>query len=90
MPFDAPHPVTLPVDAATYHGVPRHELACHALAQLGPAQRNAVIAVDLSEAGSFVNMGMNFGRVAWRMRWRHAGLPEMSGCIAVRNGEIVR
>jgi hypothetical protein len=90
MPFDAPQAASLPVDSATFHGVPRHELACHALARLGPSQRAAVIAVEMSEAGTFVNMGMNFGRVIWRMKWRHAGLPEMSGSIAVRNGEIVQ
>jgi hypothetical protein len=34
-------------------------------------------------------MGLNFERVAWRAVWRRPGLPQMSGIIPVRRGEIV-
>jgi hypothetical protein len=89
MPLDAVLPATLPVDAAQLHGVERHVLVRHALAQLSPELRRAVIAVELTDAGSFVNMGMNFDRVAWRAVWRLPGLPEVSGSIALWKGEIV-
>ncbi len=89
MPLDAALPATLPVDAAELHGVARHELVRHALDQLSPAQRRALIAVELADAGGFVNMGLNFDRVTWRAVWRLPGLPEISGSIALRKGEIV-
>lgn len=89
MPLDAALPATLPVDAAELHGVERHLLVRHALDQLSPELRRAVIAVELSDAGGFVNMGMNFDRVGWRAVWRLPGLPEISGSIALRRGEIV-
>ncbi|PWS34480.1 hypothetical protein DFH01_26060 [Falsiroseomonas bella] len=89
MPLDFAGPLTAPVDAAELHGVPRHLLARHVLDQLSVELRRAVIAVELSEAGSFVNMGMNFDRVAWRIAWRRPGLPQMSGTIPVHRGEIV-
>ncbi len=88
MPLDVAGPLNLPVDAAELHGVPRYQLARHVMEQLSPALRRAVIAIELSEAGSFVNMGLNFDRVAWRAVWRCTGLPEMSGVIPVRQGEI--
>jgi hypothetical protein len=90
MPLDAALPATaLPVDAMALCGAPRHVLARHALAEVPPALRRAVIAVELSDAGPFVNLGMNFDRVAWRIAWRLPGLPEISGSIALRQGEIV-
>jgi hypothetical protein len=89
MPLDAVLPATMPVDAAELHGVPRHLLACHVLDRLAPALRRAVVAIELEEAGTLVNMGMNFDRVAWRAVWRLPGLPALSGSIAVRQGEIV-
>jgi hypothetical protein len=89
MPLDAALPATMPVDAAAFHGVERHVLVRHALAQLSPALRRSVIAVELEDAGGFVNMGMNFDRVAWRAVWRLPGLPEISGSIALWKGEIV-
>lgn len=89
MPLDLVAPDTLPVDAAELHGVPRHLLARHVLDRLAPALRRAVIAIELEEAGGFVNLGMNFERVAWRAVWRLPGLPALSGSIAVWKGEIV-
>ena len=89
MPLDLVVPATLPVDAMQLHGVPRHVLAHHVLDRLAPGQRGAVIAIELEEAGTFVNMGMNFHRVAWRAVWRLPGLPELSGSIALWRGEIV-
>jgi hypothetical protein len=89
MPLDVVAPVTLPVDATEFHGVPRHVLARHVLAGLSPAERRAVIAVDLEDGGRFVNLGMNFDRVLWRIAWRLPGLPEAAGVIPIRQGEIV-
>jgi hypothetical protein len=89
MPLDIAGPLTAPVDAAELHGVPRHLLARHVLDQLSPELRRAVIAIELTEAGGFANMGLNFERVAWRAVWRRPGLPQMSGIIPVRRGEIV-
>jgi hypothetical protein len=63
-------------------------LANHVLEQFSPELRRAVIAIELTEAGSFVNMGLNLDRVAWRAVWRRPGLPEMSGSIPIRRGEI--
>ena len=67
---------------------PRVALVCHALDQLAPSLRDAVAAIELESAGSFVNMGLNFDRVAWRAVWRQPGLPEVSGTIPVWKGEI--
>jgi hypothetical protein len=89
MPLDFAGPLTAPVDAAELHGVPRDLLARHVREQLCPALRPHLLAIKLTEAGSFVNMGMNFDRVAWRAVWRSPGLPQMSGTIPVRQGEIV-
>lgn len=88
MPLDIPLAQTLPVDAAEVHGVPRHVLVRHAMASLSAEQRRALIAVELADAGSFVNMGMNFDRVAWRAVWRLPGLPDAAGTIPVSKGEI--
>jgi hypothetical protein len=89
MPLDVVAPQTLPVDAAAFHGVPRHVLTRHVLAGLAPALRRAVIAVELEDGGRFVNLGMHFERVFWRIAWRLPGLPEMAGVIPIRQGEIV-
>jgi hypothetical protein len=90
MPLDAAIAAeALPVDAVSFHGVPRHVLARHAMAALDPASRRAVIAIEIEDAGRFVNMGMNFDRVRWRAVWRLPGLPEAGGIIALRKGEIV-
>ncbi len=89
MPLDVVAPQTLPVDAAAFHGVPRHVLTRHVLAGLAPAQRRAVIAIELEDGGRFVNLGMNFERVQWRVVWRLPGLPETEGVIPIRQGEIV-
>jgi hypothetical protein len=89
MPLDVAGPLTLPVDSTEIHGVPRHLLARHVLDQLAPDLRRAVIAIELTDAGSFVNMGLNVGQVAWRAVWRKAGLPEITGRIPVHRGEIV-
>jgi hypothetical protein len=90
MPLDAALPATMPVDAAALHGVARHVLVRHAMEQIAPERRRALIAVELSDAGGFVNMGMNFDRVAWRAVWRLPGLPEQSGSIALWKGEIAQ
>lgn len=89
MPLDIPFAETLPVDAAELHGVPRHVLVRHAMTHLTPEQRRSLIAVEVTDAGGMVNMGMNFDRVAWRAVWRLPGLPEAAGTIVVRKGEIV-
>jgi len=89
MPLDFVAPQTLPVDAAEFHGVPRHELTRHVLAGLAPALRRAVIAIELEDGGRFVNLGMHFDRVLWRAVWRLPGLPEAAGVIPLRKGEIV-
>jgi hypothetical protein len=89
MPFDV-----LPARRGTtrpdsdLHGVPRALLVRHALDQLAPALRDAVAEIALESAGSFVNMGLNFDRVAWRAVWRRPGLPEAAGTIPVWKGEI--
>jgi hypothetical protein len=92
MPFDfapaRPHPAALPVDATELAGVPRYELVRHALDQLPPSLRGAVAEIEVTEAGRFVHMGMNFDQVAWRAVWRRPGLPVASGTIPVWNGEI--
>lgn len=88
MPLDIPFAQTLPVDAAELHGVPRHVLVRHAMAGLSAEQRRALIAVELTDAGGFVNLGMNFDRVAWRAVWRLPGLPDTGGTIPVWKGEI--
>jgi hypothetical protein len=94
MPFDfAPAGLSqggiLPVDAAEFAGVPRHALVRHAMQQLPPSMRAAVAEIEVTEAGQFVHMGMNFDQVAWRAVWRRPGLPGASGTIPVWNGEIV-
>jgi hypothetical protein len=95
MPFDFAAPGLLApgllahVDAATLAGVPRHLLERHALEQLPPAMRGALAEIELTEAGQFVHMGMNFDQVAWRAVWRRPGLPGASGTIPVWHGEIV-
>jgi hypothetical protein len=87
MPFDVlPRSRTRP--EAELHGVPRALLVRHALDQLAPSLRAAVAAIELESAGGFVNMGLNFDRVAWRAVWRRPGLPEASGTIPVWKGEI--
>ena len=92
MPFDfatGAAPATRPaMQAPELHGVPREELVRHALDQLAPGLRAAVAAIELENAGSFVNMGMNFDRVGWRAVWRRPGLPATSGTIPVWKGEI--
>jgi hypothetical protein len=89
MPLDVVLNQTLPVDAAELHGIPRHVLVRHAMAHLTPEQRRALIAVEVEDAGGFVNMGMNFDSVAWRAVWRLPGLPDAAGTIPVWKGEIV-
>lgn len=89
MPFDFAPTRLMPVDAEILAGVPRHLLVQHAMAQLPEALRSAVAEIEVSEAGQFVHMGMNFDRVAWRAVWRRAGLPIAGGDIPVWNGEIV-
>lgn len=89
MPLDVVLPLTLPVDAAELHGIPRHVLVRHAMSRLTEAQRRALIAVEVEDGGGFVNMGMNFDSVAWRAVWRLPGLPEARGVIPVWKGEIV-
>lgn len=89
MPLDVVAPATPAVDAAPFHGVPRHVLTRHVLAGLPPGLRRAVIAIELEDGGRFVNLGMNFERVLWRAVWRLPGLPETGGVIAIRQGEIV-
>ncbi len=89
MPFDvlpAPHGPTR--QRAELHGVPRALLVRHALDQLAPSLREAVAEIELESAGPFVNMGLNFDRVAWRAVWRRPGLPDASGTIPVWKGEI--
>ena len=87
MPFD--FAISAPAaEADELHGVPRKELARHALDQLAPSLRAAVAAIELESAGTFVNMGMNFDRVSWRAVWRRPGLPLASGTIPVWRGEI--
>jgi len=89
MPFDLVQPARpAAVLQADLHGVPRMSLVRHALDQLAPSLRDAVAAIELESAGSFVNMGLNFDRVAWRAVWRQPGLPEVSGTIPVWKGEI--
>ncbi|MGG5821954.1 hypothetical protein [Falsiroseomonas sp. HW251] len=93
MPFDlVPSPRKPATDGAdlpkVLHGVPRAALVRHALDQLAPSLRDAVAAIELESAGSFVNMGMNFDRVAWRAVWRRPGMPEAGGTIPVWKGEI--
>lgn len=89
MPFDLVGRTLLPVDAAMLHGVPRHLLVAHAMAQLAPALRAAVADMEVSDGGKLVHMGMNFDRVAWRAVWRRPGLPAATGSFVVWNGEIV-
>jgi hypothetical protein len=89
MPLDETLGRPLPVDAAEVHGIPRHVLVRHVMERLTSPQRRALIAVELADAGSFVNMGMNFDSVVWRAVWRLPGLPELGGTIPVRKGEIV-
>jgi hypothetical protein len=89
MPLDFIAPQTMPVDAAEFHGVPRHVLTRHVLAGLAPSLRRAVIAIELEDGGRFVNLGMNFERVFWRAVWRLPGLPDAGGVIPLRHGEIV-
>jgi hypothetical protein len=89
MPFDvlpAPRGPASAEDAL--HGVPRALLVRHALDQLAPSLRDAVADIALESAGSFVNMGLNLDRVAWRAVWRRPGLPDASGTIPVWKGEI--
>jgi hypothetical protein len=89
MPFDVlPAPRSRARPEAELHGVPRALLVRHALDQLAPSLRDAVAAIELESAGGFVNMGLNFDRVAWRAVWRQPGLPEASGTIPVWKGEI--
>lgn len=89
MPFDfVPSPRRPATDDATLHGVPRGMLVRHALDQIAPSLRDAVALIELESAGGFVNMGMNFDRVAWRAVWRRPGLPEAAGTIPVWKGEI--
>ena len=89
MPLDVIRDGTLPVDAAAFHGVPRHVLVRHAMDRLTLAQRRALIAVELADGGGLVNMGMNFDAVTWRAVWRLPGLPDASGTIPILKGEIV-
>ena len=88
MPFDFAPAGALPIDAQEICGVPRAALVAHALAQLAPSLRDAVAEIELAEAGGFVNMGMNFDRIAWRAVFRRPGLPEAAGSIPVWKGEI--
>jgi hypothetical protein len=89
MPFEFASSLLLPIDTQPIHGVPRHELAAHALTLLPPTLRAAVAEMELSEGGRFVHMGMNFEQVAWRAIWRRAGLPVASGSFPVWDGQIV-
>lgn len=89
MPLDFVAKETLPVDAVAFHGVERHLLVRHAMERIPAGLRRALIAVELEDGGTFVNMGMNFQRVAWRAAWRLPGLPEASGVIPIHRGEIV-
>lgn len=94
MPFDFIPPAALalgqmPVDAATIHGVPRHELAAHALDQVAPHLRNAVAEIELRPGQPFVHMGMAFEQVAWRILWGQPGLPVSRGSFPVWNGSPV-
>jgi len=89
VPFDLIQPAR-PAEGASaeLHGVPRAALVRHALDQLAPSLRDAVAAIELKNGGSFVNMGLNLDRVAWRAVWRRPGLPDVSGTIPVWKGEI--
>jgi hypothetical protein len=92
MPFDFLPPLTqgqMPIDAETIHGVPRHELVAHAMAQIAPSLRDAVAEIEVSGSGQFVHMGMVFDQVAWRAAWRRPGLPVASGSFPVWNGSPV-
>lgn len=88
MPLDIPLAQALQVDASELHGVARHLLVRHVMAGLNAEQRRALMAVELTDAGCFVNMGMNFDRVAWRAVWRLPSLPEAGGTIPVWKGAI--
>jgi hypothetical protein len=86
MPFDFLPPGPLPVDAATIHGIPRHELEAHVLQGFTPAQRAAVAELELTAGARMVHMGVVLEQVAWRATWRHAGQPVARGSFPVWNG----
>ena len=75
--------------ADTIHGVPRHELAAHALRQIAPELRSAVAEIEVTPAPRFVHMGQVFDQVAWRAAWRRPGLPAASGTFPVWQGNPV-
>jgi hypothetical protein len=89
MPFDFQAAAYAPLDPNPIHGVPRHELVSHALAQLPPAMRDQVAEMDVTPGGQIVHLGMNFDQVRWRAVWRRGGLPVASGAIPVWNGQII-
>ncbi len=88
MPFDFAPATLPPIDAGKLAGVPRHLLVRHAMERIPHALRGAVAEMEVAEAGTFVNMGMNFDSIAWRAVWRRPGLPAISGTIPVWRGEI--
>jgi hypothetical protein len=89
MPFDLLAAAVLPADSGTIHGVPRHELAAHAMAQIPPALRSAVAEIEVTPGRRFVHMGMMFDQVDWRAAWRRPGLPAAAGSFPVWNGSPV-
>lgn len=74
---------------APIHGVARDVICRHVLARLTPAQRAAVAALDLTDGGTMVNMGMNFPLISWRAVWRRPGAAPLGGALPVWRGEIV-
>jgi hypothetical protein len=78
-----------PAETQLLHGIPRDVLLRHVMQLLTRDQCRALDALEVSDGGRFVNMGMNFDSVAWRAVWRLPGLPALSGRIPVWKGEIV-
>lgn len=89
MPFDFAASSTLAFDAHPIHGVPRHELVAHAMAQLPPSLRDQVAEMEVSPGGQIVHLGMNFDQVRWRAVWRRADVPVAAGQFPVWNGQVL-
>ena len=89
MPFDFASGGLMAVDLQPIHGVPRHELVAHAMAQLPRGLRDQVAEMEVEPAGQLVHLGMNFDQVRWRAVWRRAGIPVAGGHFPVWNGQIM-
>ena len=78
MPFDGWTNAPVPVDAAPLHGVPRHRLVEHAMAQVPPALPYCW-ALQTSAAGGGEQRGLQRG--AGVRTFRQAGTRSLNGII---------